>query len=1053
VKFHLNRFLRRVRIHGGEFDTSARAMYRVSAKGSLISYERAFSTQAETRIVRGSTIERKQMSTKTIYKRISLIAVTALGAGLLSVAPARAAIIADDLNLVTSGSTLVVSAGTGADTAIARVGAQTIALTEVLGLVDADDYDLYVSTATAVGDISDANTVVLNTPTAANVTDGEKSSVSLSAAAYNGIATAAKAVKVNTAAGTTASAVGTITFKTASLSAGTWNVWADASPGGAPTTGSIIVGTITVHNVGAPTTASYSAVGYTQIGSPANVNATVSLKDASSRSTFLVGTEALTHSSTPVTNATAPAVQGLAAINNTVPSTPPSVTAGVFAGYTVAIPGAAGGNVPTKGTVYTIATTITNGATAFGSTSVTYRNVDTTASIAGGSITFTDATTKAVVSTIPTGAGLTSVAADYVITVKDASGALVKGATPVATASTGTVAAAVGQTGDAGTNSSFQFTSPATAGTSTVSFTLATGATSLSTSVAFVTTAFGATEAVATTAVKSVVANDGAGVVMTSTAPAMNAWSAALNVSSISVTIKGLDASKAAKLDLTSGATTGTIDGIAAGTSIYPVANAAGEITFKLGVASAANDNTLVVTVDADGGGSPVTVLTITYKTTAATITTTPATASLSMATPSDTKTITAAITDQFKNAITGGSFKLTNTVVPVGATAATVQTANATAAGTATFTVVLGATLGTYTYTVEALSANAASLATSTINYSVTTTGIAGTLTLTDNDGDALTLTTDDKGTRAVPINATALSVTTTNVSNAAVITVTSATPAGLAFTATATNGIRLFTAAPSGVLAVGKSEVTGTAGSSANLWAVPTKVGAGTITVVAGGLTKVYTLTGALAAANVKAGLVTLTTSTAGQYTVAATDVFGNGVAAADIAVSLAGAGSFGNGFKNLTVTTGADGTNTFSVVSSGETGTVISAALAAGIYTAVTAADMTTLGIVGPGTLGATTGTTTATMAAGVSGATNAAVDAATAAAELAEAAAQDATDAALDATEAATLAGALAQEAVDAVADLSAQVATLISALKKQITTLTNLVIKIQKKVRA
>jgi len=80
-------------------------------------------------------------------------------------------------------------------------------------------------------------------------------------------------------------------------------------------------------------------------------------------------------------------------------------------------------------------------------------------------------------------------------------------------------------------------------------------------------------------------------------------------------------------------------------------------------------------------------------------------------------------------------------------------------------------------------------------------------------------------------------------------------------------------------------------------------------------------------------------------------------------------------------------------------------------------------------------------------------NPGVDAATAAAELAEAAAQDATDAALDATEAATLAGALAQEAVDAVADLSTQVAKLIAELKKQITTLTNLVIKIQKKVKA
>jgi hypothetical protein len=74
-------------------------------------------------------------------------------------------------------------------------------------------------------------------------------------------------------------------------------------------------------------------------------------------------------------------------------------------------------------------------------------------------------------------------------------------------------------------------------------------------------------------------------------------------------------------------------------------------------------------------------------------------------------------------------------------------------------------------------------------------------------------------------------------------------------------------------------------------------------------------------------------------------------------------------------------------------------------------------------------------------------------AVAAAELAEAAAQDATDAALSASEDAKLAGALAQEAVDAVADLSAEVAKLITALRKQITTLTNLVIKIQKKVRA
>jgi hypothetical protein len=81
------------------------------------------------------------------------------------------------------------------------------------------------------------------------------------------------------------------------------------------------------------------------------------------------------------------------------------------------------------------------------------------------------------------------------------------------------------------------------------------------------------------------------------------------------------------------------------------------------------------------------------------------------------------------------------------------------------------------------------------------------------------------------------------------------------------------------------------------------------------------------------------------------------------------------------------------------------------------------------------------------------TNAAVDAATAAGEAAEAAANDATDAALTAGEAAEAATAMAQEAVDAVAELSAQVTKLIGALRAQITSLTNLMIKIQKKIKA
>jgi trimeric autotransporter adhesin len=58
----------------------------------LMTYVSARFAQADPGIVSGSTIERNKMSTKTIYKRIALVAVAALGMGVLtSVAPASAA--------------------------------------------------------------------------------------------------------------------------------------------------------------------------------------------------------------------------------------------------------------------------------------------------------------------------------------------------------------------------------------------------------------------------------------------------------------------------------------------------------------------------------------------------------------------------------------------------------------------------------------------------------------------------------------------------------------------------------------------------------------------------------------------------------------------------------------------------------------------------------------------------------------------------------------------------------------------------------------------------
>jgi hypothetical protein len=110
-------------------------------------------------------------------------------------------------------------------------------------------------------------------------------------------------------------------------------------------------------------------------------------------------------------------------------------------------------------------------------------------------------------------------------------------------------------------------------------------------------------------------------------------------------------------------------------------------------------------------------------------------------------------------------------------------------------------------------------------------------------------------------------------------------------------------------------------------------------------------------------------------------------------------------------------------------------------------------------GPVTISATLGASVATaiQATVVTATTTVLTDgiaqaAADAAAEATDAA-NAATDAANAAAEAADAATAAAQDAADAVAALSVSVSAMIDALKKQITALTNLVIKIQKKVKA
>jgi hypothetical protein len=84
------KFPSQIRISGWDFGSSARAMNQAGGKDSLMTYESVSKTQADLRKGRISTTERKSMSTKTTIKRIALVAVSALGFGMLTGVAANA---------------------------------------------------------------------------------------------------------------------------------------------------------------------------------------------------------------------------------------------------------------------------------------------------------------------------------------------------------------------------------------------------------------------------------------------------------------------------------------------------------------------------------------------------------------------------------------------------------------------------------------------------------------------------------------------------------------------------------------------------------------------------------------------------------------------------------------------------------------------------------------------------------------------------------------------------------------------------------------------------
>ena len=148
---------------GGESSESARATHYVVQKDVLMTYVSAFFAQADPGIVSGSTIERKQMSTKTSFKRIALVAVAALGAGLLSVAPANAE--TNPFSHASGGSVINENTSPAVDNQTISATASTTGTVVLEAVATTDSYETITVTATGATPVLTAASRPLKTGT------------------------------------------------------------------------------------------------------------------------------------------------------------------------------------------------------------------------------------------------------------------------------------------------------------------------------------------------------------------------------------------------------------------------------------------------------------------------------------------------------------------------------------------------------------------------------------------------------------------------------------------------------------------------------------------------------------------------------------------------------------------------------------------------------------------------------------------------------------------------------------------------------------------------
>ena len=1030
---------------GVGFDSSARAMNRSASKGSLMVHEYSHTTPAVKGILSFATFSERKHMLKTLKRKIALVAVAAVGVGMLSAIPASAAITAATTGVIapsTNGSSryaLIAKDGANSATEIAVYLGQTVALnTRFVASADAG---------------ADTETVSVDSGAAAAQTITETGANT----ALNGGATLATYTNPTAAAAAddTTNLIGFV------ASADTDTVNFQTGVDVTVTQLTAITSSVTATNSGPVRAASGQTANIMWSATAGQIKPTAT--NAPMVLTTLASPAASTVTYVPATGALDLATSGGVSVG--------SVRVDVAGSYTLLsfwdmnANGTAESSEPQV--IYTFATSAaaTNIAVQAAQSAAAAQAKEFSVALLTAASTATQAVANEFVS-------ISAVAATGTVTLTNGAGTSTTGNATTLVANTTGGAATASTAFIAFTDFADGFVNFKVAGntandtitiTVTPSATLVAAGASAKTTTLKVVPANASTTMAATVTTSTLLIADSA-----NTTTSLNAYKTSLDVSTFVFNVTGLTPSTSYTADITlsanAGTRTATVDGAAyaivngvdtgganTGVDLVRASSATGTDTFTLVLSGGlANTETITLDLDAAGAGTQVNARVIAGSLAYTNTLSAPAT-NPTIAISGSAVALAGTIADQFGNPTGGVSVVVTGTVTPAGtALTGTAVSGNdgkwsvSVTPAASTTSVSFGVTAVRTGITVAALTARVVNLTTggnptagaATTTPATTTTTIPAVLV--PYDGQA-TGVTDESYTLATATVAGALDAGGIDGATEECIALTPSTTPAATIVVTGSAGVKFYATVCGNDAdhSVAAAVDTLTVASGTQIWATSTKNGENTITMTAGSVvtTQKFWAHNSIAATNLGAaarnvaitGPASLDTNGISTVTVKITDAFGNPVriaATVTVAVTITGNGLLSGNSSSATVAaTDANGEAKVALIGLSTAGDTV---------VTVTGTDITNA------KFGAAAGSLTVT--AGTSGLT-ASVATASLTIPVKASATASATDTAVNAvkTDVAT-ANAAVKALATQVTVLQASVATLIDSLTTQIASL-------------